>query len=139
AGRGLARRADHARDFGAVLHQCAREDQPALLDRADGLVGGAGDLVGELFALLGEGGEHTAAVLGENRADLFRAPGDRLRNLVGLADEVAGNLVAHSEQRAFGRAGAQADRLAGGAGEPPERLLGLRRIGADRVAELLAA
>ena len=51
----------------AVVQHAAGEGEALLLDRLDRRVGRLGDLGGELLALLGDGGEHAAALVGQDR------------------------------------------------------------------------
>ncbi len=139
AGGSLARGVDHARDFGAVVHHRAREGEAAFFDRLDGLIGGGGYLTREMVCLLRDRGQHAAALFGQDRGHFVGATADGGRDLVGLADEVAGDFFAHPDKRALCIARACANGFGGRQRELTERALGFRRVDLDRLAQLLEA
>ena len=136
AGGRFARAVDHARDLGAVVHHRARKGEASFFDRLDRLICRAGHLARELIALLGDGRQHAAALVGQDRGHFISTPADRRRDFLGFADEAAGNLFADADKCALRIAGAVANCLGGGQRKLTERSLGFRRVDLDRLAQL---
>ncbi len=90
--RGLAGGVDEAGDLLGVLGDGAAEAVAPLLDHRHRLFGRLGDLVAELQALVADGGEQAAALVGQDRLDFVRAAGDFAGDALGLADEAARRL-----------------------------------------------
>ena len=130
----LARFVDEAGDLLAVVHHRLREDEALGLDRLHRMVGDAADFAGEFLALAGQRRDQPVRLLVEQAGHFAEPQRGRVVELVGLADDVARNHGAGSDQEALGFAGAAADRLGRGGGGLGDEI----GRGSGRLADCLA-